>query len=41
MDRFINFAIIKQPLNWVTVFLMCAFALILLHLIFPQAKQEA
>lgn len=41
MDKFLNLAILKEPLNWITVFLMCAFALVLLYLLFPQAAQEA
>ena len=36
MDKLINFDLIKQPYNWIVVFLMCAFALILLALVAPQ-----
>jgi hypothetical protein len=35
MDSFINVGLIKEPYNWATVFLMCAFALIFLNLIAP------
>ena len=39
MDKFINVGIISQPYNWITVFLMCTFALILLYLLFPTPAQ--
>lgn len=36
MDRLINFALLKQPYNWVIVVIMTAFALILLSVIMPE-----
>jgi hypothetical protein len=41
MERFLNIAMMKEPLNWVTIFLMCLFALVLLYLVFPQQIQDA
>lgn len=35
----INAAIIREPYNWATVFLMTAFALLALHMISPQPPQ--
>lgn len=40
VERFLNLGILKEPLNWLTVFLMCAFALVLLYLIAPQQTSE-
>lgn len=34
--EWLNFDLMKNPLNWVTVFLMCTFALVLLSLLAPQ-----
>ena len=36
MSKFLNLELLSNPYNWITVFLMCAFALILLTLIAPQ-----
>jgi len=33
MDKIINFAILKHPMNWVTVILMVLIAGVALHLI--------
>lgn len=33
----INWELLKQPYNWIVVFLMCAFALVALSILFPQA----
>lgn len=32
----LNLDLMANPLNWITVFVMCAFALILLSLLTPQ-----
>jgi hypothetical protein len=31
-----NTEVMREPLNWLTVFLMCAFALLFIGLIFPD-----
>lgn len=36
--QLLNLDLMKEPLNWVTIFLMCLFALFLLHLTFPEAS---
>lgn len=36
----INWDIIRQPLNWATVFLMVMFALIFVALVFPEPSQS-
>jgi hypothetical protein len=42
MDRILNLDLMAQPLNWLTVTLMCAFALLLLALLSPApARAEA
>lgn len=33
----INWDLVKNPYNWIVVFLMCAFAIVALAIIFPQA----
>jgi len=38
--QLVNWDLLKSPYNWVTVFLMCAFALVFLALVSPQAAQE-
>lgn len=38
--RLINTDLIKNPYNWIVVFLMCLFGLVFLGLVFPQAKGE-
>lgn len=38
MGRFINFDLLREPYNWVTVIFMTAFALLLLHLIMPETS---
>lgn len=32
----INFELLKNPLNWVIVAVICLFALLLLHIISPE-----
>jgi hypothetical protein len=39
MDRFLNLDLMKQPLNWLTVFLMCALALMLLAILSPPPAE--
>lgn len=39
MPKLINWELLKHPLNWVIVFLMCVFALIALSLVFPEATE--
>lgn len=36
MPKLINWELMRQPYNWIIIFLMCAFALALLAMIFPQ-----
>lgn len=36
----INWALIKEPYNWITVVLMTAFALLLLSIIMPEPSTE-
>jgi hypothetical protein len=36
MPGLVNWELLKQPYNWIVVFLMCVFALIGLSLLFPQ-----
>ncbi|HEY1881104.1 MAG TPA: hypothetical protein VGG68_14350 [Caulobacteraceae bacterium] len=36
MDRYLNLGLMAHPLNWATIVLMCAFALVLLHLVAPE-----
>ena len=36
MMEWINLDLMRNPLNWATVFLMCLFALVLLALLAPQ-----
>lgn len=38
MPSLINWGLLKEPYNWIIVFLMCAFALILLALVFPEGS---
>lgn len=38
--RFLNMDLIGNPLNWVTVFLMLAFGLILLSLFQPSSLEQ-
>lgn len=38
MPQLINWDLLKQPYNWVIVFIMCALALIFLSLVFPEAS---
>lgn len=40
MDSFINWSLLKEPYNWITVALMTAFALILLSLLMPSSQDE-
>lgn len=41
MDRIINFQLIRSPINWVIVFLMCALAGSLLCVIVPDDNSNA
>jgi hypothetical protein len=34
--QLINWALVRQPYNWIIIALMCIFMLIGLHLLFPQ-----
>jgi len=36
MPKLINWDLIREPYNWLIVFLMCCFALTLLALLFPE-----
>lgn len=38
--QLLNLDVLRQPLNWLTVFLMCSFALIALSLIAPEADGQ-
>lgn len=40
MPQLINWALIKEPYNWIVVFLMCAFALVALSFVFPEPQSE-
>lgn len=40
MPSLINWELIRQPYNWVIVFVMCVFALIFLAFVFPQASSS-
>lgn len=40
MPQLINWEILREPYNWVIVFMMCVFALIFLSLVFPQATSS-
>jgi hypothetical protein len=39
MPKLLNLDLMREPLNWIIVFLMCAFALIALGMIFPQGSE--
>lgn len=39
MPSLINWGLIKEPYNWLIVFIMCVFALVFLSLAFPQAAE--
>lgn len=41
MPTLINWAILKEPYNWIIVLIMCVFALVFLSLVFPQASRQA
>lgn len=41
MPQLINWALIREPYNWIMVFVMCAFALIFLAIVFPQSSGDA
>lgn len=36
MGKFLNLGILANPLNWVTVVVMCLFGLLLLQMIAPE-----
>jgi hypothetical protein len=38
MPKLINWELLKQPYNWVIVFLMCVVALVFLSLVFPESS---
>jgi hypothetical protein len=38
MPQLINWELLRQPYNWVIVFVMCVLALVFLSLVFPQAN---
>lgn len=40
MPNLINWELLKQPYNWLMVFIMCIFALLFLSLVFPQATNS-
>jgi hypothetical protein len=40
MPALINWDLLKQPYNWIIVFVMCVFALIFLSFVFPQATNS-
>ncbi len=40
MPKLLNLDLIREPYNWIVVFLMCAFALVFLSLVFPQASNS-
>lgn len=37
MPQLINWELLRQPYNWVIVFVMCVMALAFLTLVFPEA----
>lgn len=37
----LNFGILKNPINWVTVYLMVTIAALAFHLIFPTTAPKA
>ncbi len=39
MNRFLNIGLLSNPLNWITVFLMCFIALFFLALVAPQSPE--
>lgn len=39
--NFLNWELLKHPLNWITVILMCAFALITLSILYPEDGQTS
>jgi hypothetical protein len=40
MPQLINWDLIRQPYNWVIVFIMCSMALIFLTLVFPEPVSQ-
>jgi len=40
MPDLINWDLLKHPYNWIVVLLMCAFALVFLSFVFPQASES-
>ena len=40
LDKIVNPSLLSNPYNWVTVFLMTAFALLLLQIVTPQTSTE-
>lgn len=36
MNAVLNWDLLKQPLNWVIVFVMCTMALFFLAIVFPE-----
>lgn len=41
MPQLLNWDLLREPYNWIIVFIMCVFALMFLTLAFPQASSEA
>ncbi len=41
MDKFVNFDLLRNPLNWATVVIMIAFGVLLLAVIAPQPSQQS
>lgn len=37
----LNFALLRQPLNWLTVFVMAAFFVVLVAIVSPQPRADA
>jgi hypothetical protein len=40
MPTLLNLELMKSWQNWVTIFAMCAFAILLLHLIVPEDTSQ-
>lgn len=40
MPALINWGLLKEPYNWLIVFIMCVMALIFLTIVFPQAASS-
>lgn len=40
MPPLLNWDLLKNPYNWIIVFLMCVFAMFALALVFPPLEQD-